>query len=102
MPPSFSWRPSSRSRGGRAAFAASGGAPRTLDLDLVSFGDLVVDLPGLTLPHPGAMQRPFVLAPLCEVEPAWVHPVTGEGACAALGRFESGGVIRTELGWDSV
>ncbi len=44
-------------------------APRPLDLDLLYFGDLVLDTPELTLPHPRAAQRPFVLGPLAELRP---------------------------------
>ena len=56
--------------------------PRTLDLDLLLYGDsvlgdLVLDEPGLTLPHPAMHQRRFVLAPLAEIAPGWRHPVLG-------------------------
>jgi 2-amino-4-hydroxy-6-hydroxymethyldihydropteridine diphosphokinase len=44
-------------------------APRTLDLDLLLFGDARLDLPGLTLPHPRMAERAFVLAPLAEIAP---------------------------------
>jgi 2-amino-4-hydroxy-6-hydroxymethyldihydropteridine diphosphokinase len=52
-------------------------APRTLDLDLLLYGDAVVDLPGLTLPHPRLQQRAFVLLPLLELAPALQHPTLG-------------------------
>jgi 2-amino-4-hydroxy-6-hydroxymethyldihydropteridine diphosphokinase len=52
-------------------------APRTLDLDLVLFGDRVIDEVGLQVPHPRFRERFFVLGPLAEVAPAWVDPVTG-------------------------
>lgn len=48
--------------------------PRTLDLDLLMYGDLTMDVPGLTLPHPRMHERLFVLAPLAEVAPERVHP----------------------------
>ena len=50
-------------------------APRTIDLDLLLYDNLVVDSPGLTLPHPRMHTRRFVLVPLCEIEPTVVHPV---------------------------
>ena len=53
------------------------GAPRTLDLDLVLFGDAVVDEPGLRVPHPRFRERLFVLEPLAEVAGDWVDPETG-------------------------
>jgi 2-amino-4-hydroxy-6-hydroxymethyldihydropteridine diphosphokinase len=49
--------------------------PRTLDLDLLFYENLVMDEPGLTLPHPRMHERLFVLAPLAEVAPEAVHPV---------------------------
>jgi len=60
-------------------------APRTLDLDLIAYGREVRDDPGLTLPHPRAHQRLFVMGPLAEIAPGWVHPVLGAtaGALAA-------------------
>ena len=59
-------------------------AARTLDLDLVLYGSLVVDTPGLTVPHPRFRQRRFVLEPLSEVAGDWVDPVTGRSAEALL------------------
>jgi 2-amino-4-hydroxy-6-hydroxymethyldihydropteridine diphosphokinase len=50
---------------------------RTLDLDLLLFGDLWESLPRLALPHPRMAVRRFVLAPLAEIAPAVVHPPTG-------------------------
>lgn len=69
-------------------------APRVLDLDLIAFGRLVLDTPELTLPHPRAAERLFVMGPLAEVAPEWRHPVTGRTAAelassARLGRDAS-------------
>ena len=52
-------------------------APRTLDLDLILHGRLVVDDPGLVVPHPRFRERRFVLEPLAEIEPEMIDPVTG-------------------------
>jgi len=52
-------------------------APRTLDLDLILFGDQQIEEPGLTVPHPRFRERLFVLEPLAEVAPDWIDPVTG-------------------------
>ncbi len=49
--------------------------PRTLDLDLLFFGDLVRDDAQLTLPHPRLHQRLFVLKPLAEIAPGLIHPI---------------------------
>ena len=54
-----------------------GGAPRTLDLDLILYGDAVFDEPGLIVPHPRFRERRFVLEPLAEIAPDWIDPVTG-------------------------
>jgi 2-amino-4-hydroxy-6-hydroxymethyldihydropteridine diphosphokinase len=51
---------------------------RTLDLDLILYGDLVCDMPAMTLPHPRFRDRLFVLAPLAEIAADWVDPVTGK------------------------
>lgn len=52
------------------------GAPRTLDLDLILFGDVCVEEPGLTVPHPRFRDRRFVLEPLAAIAPDVVDPVT--------------------------
>lgn len=50
--------------------------PRILDLDLISYGNLVLDTPLLKLPHPRMENRLFVLIPLMELDPVWVNPVS--------------------------
>jgi len=52
--------------------------PRTIDLDLLFYGDLVQTTPGLILPHPRFCERLFVLEPLAEIAPGVVDPVTGK------------------------
>lgn len=52
-------------------------APRTLDLDLILYGGLVIDGPDLSVPHPRFRARRFVLEPLAEIAPEAVDPVTG-------------------------
>ncbi len=60
---------------GRARGAAN--AARTLDLDIIAMGALVRSVPDPILPHPRAHERAFVLVPLRDVAPGWVHPVLG-------------------------
>jgi 2-amino-4-hydroxy-6-hydroxymethyldihydropteridine diphosphokinase len=52
------------------------GAARTLDLDLILYGDEIIDEPGLQVPHPRFRERLFVLEPLAELAPDWVDPLT--------------------------
>jgi len=52
--------------------------PRTLDLDLLLFDDLIWETSTLEIPHPRMRERAFVLVPLAEIAPNWVDPVTGK------------------------
>jgi len=52
-------------------------APRTLDLDVLTYGDVVLDTPDLMLPHPRMRERAFVLVPLLEIDPGLVIPGIG-------------------------
>lgn len=62
--------------------------PRTLDLDLIAYDDLVLDSAALRLPHPEAARRAFVLVPLCEIAPEWRFP-NGRLASELLGALPS-------------
>ena len=53
-------------------------APRTLDLDLLLYGDRRIDTPVLTLPHPRMHERAFVLVPLAEIAPDLAQPVPAD------------------------
>lgn len=54
-------------------------AARILDLDLIAYHDKILNEPDLTLPHPRMSERAFVLRPLEDIAPAWVHPVSNKG-----------------------
>ena len=63
---------------GRVRHAKSQRGPRPIDLDILLFGNAVIDMPQLTVPHPRMLQRRFVLEPLLEIAPTLRHPVTRE------------------------
>ena len=66
--------------------------PRALDIDVLTYGDLALDEPGLTLPHPRLFERAFVLAPLVEIAPDM--RVGGRAVAAALADIDTRGVER--------
>jgi 2-amino-4-hydroxy-6-hydroxymethyldihydropteridine diphosphokinase len=66
--------------------------PRTLDLDLLCYGRWIVEGADLILPHPAIAFRPFVLIPLNEIAPDFVHPVSGLSPQQMLDRLDPVGV----------
>lgn len=75
-------------------------APRTLDIDILLFGDAVVMTPGLSIPHPGLAHRRFVLQPLAEIAPNLHHPILKKTIRELLAALppEAGAVRRFESG----
>lgn len=68
--------------------------PRPIDLDIIFFGDEVIDLPHLVVPHPRLAERAFVLRPLADIASAIIHPATGLGVGEMLDALEDdGGLI---------
>ncbi len=68
--------------------------PRTIDIDLLLYGDAILDEPGLTVPHMELFRRRFVLEPLAEIAPNARHPLLGvtiEELLARLDRLPEGG-----------
>ncbi|HIK44977.1 MAG TPA: 2-amino-4-hydroxy-6-hydroxymethyldihydropteridine diphosphokinase [Leptolyngbyaceae cyanobacterium M65_K2018_010] len=68
--------------------------PRSLDLDLLFYGDLVLMEPDLQIPHPRLRERAFVLIPLAEIASDWRDPVTGSSVQALCAALDSAGVER--------
>jgi 2-amino-4-hydroxy-6-hydroxymethyldihydropteridine diphosphokinase len=58
--------------------------PRTLDLDLLLYDDLILDTPNLQIPHPRMHERAFVLVPLAEIAPHWIDPVSKKAIAQLL------------------
>jgi 2-amino-4-hydroxy-6-hydroxymethyldihydropteridine diphosphokinase len=72
-------------------------AARTLDLDLIDMDGLVRDAPDPILPHPRAHVRAFVLLPLLDVAPDWVHPANGRTGQSLAGEVDQSGIRLADL-----
>ncbi|RMG42201.1 MAG: 2-amino-4-hydroxy-6-hydroxymethyldihydropteridine diphosphokinase [Candidatus Dadabacteria bacterium] len=61
--------------------------PRTIDIDLLFCEDLIIDSDKLILPHPRICERDFVLRPLADIDPTFIHPVVGKSVQELLEEF---------------
>ncbi len=77
------------------------GAPRTLDLDILLYGDVILDEPGLRIPHPRMHQRRFVLEPLVQIAPGLVHPELRQKVSHLLSVCADSSTVLLVSEWDS-
>jgi len=78
-------------------------APRSMDLDILVFGDRVCDLPGLVLPRPDLLKRPYMLGPMAELAPDFLHPTRLSTMAQLWENFDRAAhsLVRVEIGLDS-
>jgi 2-amino-4-hydroxy-6-hydroxymethyldihydropteridine diphosphokinase len=69
---------------------------RLIDIDILFYGELVYTTPELTIPHPHLHERAFVLVPLADLEPDFIHPVLGKSISSLLTGMDTTGVKRYE------
>ncbi len=67
---------------------------RTVDIDIIAYGDLAGEFTGVILPHPRYSERNFVLQPLADVAPSYVDPISGESIDSLLGKCEDSSEIQ--------
>jgi len=79
---------------GHAAATGSASAARRIDIDIVAYGNHIVRLPELTIPHPRLTERRFVLEPLRELAPDWRHPLTRQTPAEMLAELSDRSAVR--------
>ncbi|HHD11421.1 MAG TPA: 2-amino-4-hydroxy-6-hydroxymethyldihydropteridine diphosphokinase [Deltaproteobacteria bacterium] len=75
--------------------------PRVIDLDIILWEDKIIDNRELKIPHPQMHRRKFVLIPLCEIAPEWVHPVMGKTVKELLKECDDTEEVRKVSGHDT-
>ena len=73
--------------------------PRTIDIDILLLDDQIIDEPNLTVPHPLLTERRFALAPLEEIAPFLLHPITGKTIREHLQLCADVGDVQKKPGW---
>lgn len=67
---------------------------RSIDLDLLLYDELILDIPQLQIPHPRMNERAFVLVPLAEIAPDWIEPISGKAIAQLVQEIDCSGVIK--------
>ena len=67
--------------------------PRILDLDILLYGDLMLEMPNLTIPHPRMNERAFVLVPLAEIAAHWIDPISRQTILQLSQAIDCSGII---------
>ena len=67
--------------------------PRILDLDILLYGDLILEMPNLTIPHPRMNERAFVLVPLAEIAADWIEPISKQTILQLSQAIDCSGII---------
>jgi 2-amino-4-hydroxy-6-hydroxymethyldihydropteridine diphosphokinase len=73
--------------------------PRLIDLDIIFYDDLALDLPQLTIPHPRMHERGFVLRPLADIAPDFVHPLLKQSVRTLLANLPAGEGVLKIIDW---
>lgn len=68
--------------------------PRVIDLDILFYDDLILEAKRLVIPHPRLHERAFVLVPIAEISPGFVHPVLGKTIVELLAKVDQAGVVK--------
>ena len=63
--------------------------PREIDIDILFMGNIHIQSDKLTIPHKGIQERSFVLEPLCQISPEWIHPVLDQSAESLMQKLDS-------------
>lgn len=76
--------------------------PRTIDIDILLYGEMIVSMPRLSIPHPRMAKRRFVLEPLAQIAPHAMHPVARSTAAQLSAQVEGQKVVREEFKNDGI